>query len=171
MDLLATIRIMITYVALIRGIMPTNPNMKGEKLKATFETLKLKNVKPVIASGNVVFQSEIKDVKKLETQLEQAMEKQLGFKRAVIVRGKQELEKLIKKDPFKNIEDKKPNYLLVTFFKDNKKELCTVIKLTEGKTPDFMRDTEKKYGKDITTRTWKTISRILKAMEAVDLLA
>ncbi len=155
---------MTTYVALIRGIGPTNPNMKGTKLKAAFETLKLKNVTPVIASGNVVFQSELKDVGQLETKLEQVMDKQLGFRRAVIIRSKEELEKLIKKNPFKGVEDKKPNYLIVTFFKDKKKELCTVIKLTEGKTPDFMRDVEKKYGKEITTRTWKTVSRILKAM-------
>ncbi len=153
-----------TYVALIRGIGPGNPNMKGEKLKAAFETLKLKNVTPVIASGNVVFQTDSEDEAKLETKLEQTMQKQLGFQRAVIIRSKEALEKLIKKDPFKGIEDKKPNYLIVTFFKDRKKELSTVLKLTEGSTPDFMRDLEKIHGKDITTRTWKTVGRILKAM-------
>jgi uncharacterized protein (DUF1697 family) len=158
---------MTTYVALIRGIGPTNPNMKGAKLKATFETLKLKNVIPVIASGNVVFQSDTKDVSKLELQLEETMYKQLGFRRSVIIRSKEDLEKLVKKDPFKNIEDKKPNYLIVTFFKDGKKELPTVLKLTEGKTPDFMRDIEKKHGKEITTRTWKTIGRILKKMDVL----
>lgn len=161
-------RTMTTYVALIRGIGPTNPNMKGEKLKAAFETLKLKNVKPVIASGNVVFQSNSKGIAKLETQLEQTMHKQLGFKRAVIIRSKEELEKLVKKDPFRGIEDRKPNYLIVTFFKDKKKELCTVIKVAEGKTPDFMREVEKKHGKEITTRTWKTVGRILKAMESIE---
>jgi hypothetical protein len=41
------------YVALLRGIMPTNPNMKGEKLKAVFEGLGFSNVHTVIASGNV----------------------------------------------------------------------------------------------------------------------
>ncbi len=159
---------MTTYVALIRGIMPTNPNMKGTSLKAVFEMLKLQNVTPVIASGNVVFQSDTKDITKLETSLEKIMEKELGFKRDVIIRSEGELKKIVKKDPFINIEDKKPNYLVVTFFKDRKKELCTVIKLTEGKTPDFMRGAEKKYGKQITTRTWKTVGRILKVMGKLD---
>jgi uncharacterized protein (DUF1697 family) len=156
-----------TYVALIRGIGPTNPNMRGVKLKATFETLKLKNVTPVIASGNVVFQSNMKDTAQLETKLEHAMSTQLGFQRSVIIRSKEELEKLVKKNPFKGVEDKKPNYLIVTFFKDKKKELCTVLKLTEGKTPDFMREIERMHGKKITTRTWKTIGRILNIMNTI----
>lgn len=112
-----------TYVALIRGIMPTNPNMKGASLKSAFEILKLNNVTPVIASGNVVFQSDSKDVAKLETDLENIMEKMLGFKRSVIVRNREELERLVKKNPFKNIEDKKPNYLVVTFFQRQKKRI------------------------------------------------
>ncbi|MDB5204102.1 MAG: hypothetical protein JWP09_130 [Candidatus Taylorbacteria bacterium] len=159
---------MTTYVALIRGIMPTNPNMKGASLKTAFEMLNLENVTPVIASGNIVFQSDTKDITKLEAELEKVMEKNLGFKRDVIIRSQEDLERLVKKDPFKNIEDKKPNYLVVTFFKDRKKELCATIKLTEGKTPDFMREVEKNYGKQITTRTWKTVGRILKAMEKFD---
>ena len=44
-----------TYVALLRGIGPTNPNMHPAKLKGAFEKMGLKNVKTVIASGNVVF--------------------------------------------------------------------------------------------------------------------
>jgi hypothetical protein len=53
----------------------------------------------------------------------------------------------------------------VTFFKTRTPELCTVIKLTEGKTPDFMRNVEREYGKALTSRTWKTIARILKKMK------
>lgn len=158
---------MITYVALLRGIMPTNPNMKSEKLKAVFESLKFKNVTTVIASGNIVFQDSSSDTAKLEQKIERALDEQLGFKRSAIVRTQDELMKLAKKDPFKGVEDKKPNYLVVTFFKDRKKELCTVINLDAGKTPDFMRDIEKKHGKELTTRTWKTIGRILTTMEKI----
>jgi uncharacterized protein (DUF1697 family) len=157
---------MTTYVALIRGIMPTNPNMKGEKLKQVFESLSFKNVATVIASGNVVFDTDSKNTATLETKIEKAMHTQLGFERSTMVRSREELEQLVKNDPFKGIEDKKPNYLIVTFFKDRKKEHCTVLNTDDAKTPDFMRDMEKKYGKEITTRTWKTIGRILAKMEA-----
>jgi len=152
---------MTSYVALIRGIMPQNPNMHGSKLRDVFESLGFKNVQTVIGSGNVVFETASKKEAALETKIENALLKQLHFKRAVIVRSRKEIERLVKKNPFKGIKDEKPNYLVVTFFKNRKKELCTVLDLESGKTPAFMSDLEKKHGKDITTRTWKTIGRIL----------
>jgi uncharacterized protein (DUF1697 family) len=155
---------MITYVALLRGIMPTNPNMKSEKLKKTFESLGYERVETVIASGNVVFDSPSKSVVALETKIEAALPKRLGFKSTTIIRSREELERLVKRNPFKNIKDERPNYLVVTFFKDRRREVCTALDTTEAGTPDFMRSLEKAHGKELTTRTWKTIGRILKKM-------
>ena len=155
---------MTTYVALLRGIMPMNPNMRGEKLKGVFESLGFNGVKTVIASGNVIFETSSKNISVLETKIEKALTAQLGFKSATMVRSKQVLEQLVKSDPFKGIKDERPNYLVVTFFKDNKKELCTTIDLNVAKGADFMRTLEKAHGKDITSRTWKTIGRILAKM-------
>jgi uncharacterized protein (DUF1697 family) len=155
---------MATYVALLRGITPMNPNMKGEKLKGVFESLGFKHVATVIASGNVVFESTSKNVSALEAKIEKALPEQLGFTSTTIVRSQEDLLRLVKKDPFKGIKDEKPNYLIVTFFKDRKEEVCTVINIWTGKTPEFMRDMEKNHGKQITTRTWKTVHRILKKM-------
>jgi hypothetical protein len=42
--------------------------------------------------------------------------------------------------------------------------ICSVIDFTSTKTPDLMLWLEKKFGKEITTRTFKTVERILKAM-------
>jgi uncharacterized protein (DUF1697 family) len=153
------------YVALLRGIMPTNPNMKGERLKSVFEELGFTDVHPVIASGNVIFDSPSKNPKVLEARIEKALPEMLGFSSTTIVRTRQDLEALVKKNPFAGVRDEKPNYLLVTFFKNRRPELCTVLKLTEGKTPEFMRKLEQEHGKAITSRTWKTIARILKKME------
>jgi uncharacterized protein (DUF1697 family) len=155
---------MTTYVALLRGIMPMNPNMKGEKLREVFESLGFKNVTTVIASGNVVFDSSTKDTSLLEGKIEKALPSQLGFKSTTIVRSREELERFAKKNPFKGTRDEKPNYLVVTFFKNRKDELCTVLNLTDSDTSLFMRNLEKKHGKDITTRTCKTVGRILKKM-------
>ena len=157
---------MTTYVALLRGIMPMNPNMKSERLKALFESLGFKKVHTVIASGNVVFGSSSTNMAALEAKIEKALPQKLDFTSTTIIRSRAELEALVKKNPFKGVKDEKPNYLVVTFFKDRRKELCTTIDLSSGKTPDFMRELEKKHGKAMTTRTWKTIHRILKKMEA-----
>lgn len=147
--------------------MPTNPNMRGEKLRTVFTNLGFVNVHTVIASGNVIFDSSSKNPATLEKKIELALSKQLGFSSCTMVRSSIEIETLIKKDPFKKIKDEKPNYLVVTFFKDRKPELATVIDLHAGKTPDFMAKLEKQHGKELTTRTWKTVLRILKKMESV----
>jgi uncharacterized protein (DUF1697 family) len=115
-----------------------------------------------------VFQTRTKSISSLETKIEKAFVTQLGFSSATIIRSKEELEALVTKNPFKGVRDEKPNYLVVTFFKDRKKELCTNINLNEGNGSDFMRMIEKTHGKDITTRTWKTVNRILVKMKSLD---
>jgi len=144
--------------------MPGNPNMRSAKLKSFFESLGFKNVATVIGSGNIIFESSSKNAAALEAKIEKALPQRLGFKSTTIIRNKEELGRLVKKDPFKGMRDEKPNYLVVTFFKDRRKELCTAIDLTGSKTPDFMRKLEKEHGKEMTTRTWKTVGRILKKM-------
>lgn len=160
---------MTTYVALLRGIMPGNPNMRSNKLKAAFESAGFKNVATVIGSGNVVFRSSSKNTMAIETKIEKMLPAQLGFNSTTIVRSKEELELLVRKNPFKGVTDEKPNYLIVTFFKNRQKELCTVVDLRLGNgTPVFMSTLEKKHGKALTTRTWKTVGRILAKMESRD---
>jgi uncharacterized protein (DUF1697 family) len=154
-----------TYVALLRGVMPTNPNVKGEKLKKAFESLGFKHVATVLASGNVVFDSPSKTVAALEAKIEKALHDELAFKTAAIVRGREELERLVKSEPFKGVKgDATTSYSIVTFFKDRRGERCTVIDRTSESTTDYMRALEKEHGKTITTRTWKTIGRILTKM-------
>lgn len=155
---------MTKYVALLRGIMPMNPNMKSAKLKGFFEDLGFSNVATVIASGNVVFESSSNNSNALEEKIEKELPQKLGFKSTTIIRSEDELKKLVSKNPYKGVKDEKPNYLLVTFFKDRRPELCSVIDLSSSKTPNFMGKIDKEFGKSITSRTWKTVHRILKAM-------
>ena len=141
-----------------------NPNMRGEKLRQVFNSLGFSNVSTVIASGNVVFDSTSTSPTSLETKIEEALPRILGFNSTTIVRSRSELEALAAKNPFKGVLDEKPNYLVVTFFKDRQEQLCRVLDMSLEKTPNFMAEVEKKYGKAITTRTWKTVHRILKRM-------
>jgi uncharacterized protein (DUF1697 family) len=158
------------YVAMLRGIMPMNPNMRGEKLRSVFEGLKFSNVHTVISSGNVIFDSPLKNQATLEAKIEKELPKRLGFASTTIIRSKEELEALVKKNPFKGAPHNERSYLIVTFFKNRNQVrgdiLCNIIDTKDAKTPDLMRGLEKKYGKQITTRTWATIGRILKKIEA-----
>lgn len=85
------------YVAFLRGIMPMNPNMRGEKLREVFESLGFTKVATVIASGNVIFDSPSKSVTALEKKIESALPEKLGFTSTTIIRSQEEIEKLMKK--------------------------------------------------------------------------
>jgi uncharacterized protein (DUF1697 family) len=155
---------MTTYTAFIRGIGPTNPNMRNEKLRGVFEKLGFEDVKTVISSGNVVFSSKSKNVGKLENIIEKALTLRLGLENAVFVRSKDELDGLIRCDPFKGKEHGRKSYLIVTFTKGKPQEIFNVLDTTKGKTVDFMAKLEKEHGKVITTRTWQTVKRIVEKM-------
>jgi uncharacterized protein (DUF1697 family) len=177
---------MTKYIALLRGIAPTNPNMRNDKLRGVFEKLGFENVKTVISSGNVIFESPSRSIRKLEESIEKALPEELGFKSTTIIRSQGQLQKLVDKNPFQGMEHSQKSSLNVTFLKkkrrtgikflhksDNRDDqllgmyngaICSVIDLTSAKTPNLMVWLEKKLGKEITTRIWKTVERILKAM-------
>ena len=177
---------MTKYVALLRGITPTNPNMRNDKLRGVFEKLGFENIKTVISSGNVVFESPSRSVRELEDRIENAFPEELGFNSTTIIRSQKQVQQLVDKNPFQGMEHSQTSSLNVTFLKQKRKidikfpynvenrdytllgmydgAICSVIDLTSAKTPDLMIWLEKQFGKEITTRTWKTVERILKAM-------
>lgn len=174
-----------TYVALLRGIGPMNPNMHPAKLKGAFEKMGFRNVRTVIASGNVVFEASSKVEEALEGKIEAALPKLLGFSSTAILRSREDLEKLVAKDPYKGAVHSPKNYTLVTFLKKHsrklrtfarkgpgfnvcgvfKRELCVAIDLQNTHTPDMMLKLEREFGKEITSRTWKTVQRIAERMK------
>jgi len=92
---------MTKYVALLRGIGPSNPNMRNDKLRALFEKLGFSHVQTVLSSGNILFESRSKNAKKLEEAIEKALPKEFGFTSTTIIRSQAQLQKLVNKNPFK----------------------------------------------------------------------
>ena len=178
---------MAQYVALLRGIAPSNPNMHQAKLKGVLEGLGFAQVRPVISSGNVVFESAERRASALEARMEAAWPVQLGFTSTTLVRSRRDLERIVALDPFAGLEHTKETYLLVTFFKRRAKlpfsppfqaegrpwrivaaadrVVFTVIDTTTGETPDLMGWMDRAFGKEVSSRTWKTVHRILTVME------
>ncbi len=174
---------MSAYVALLRGITPSNPSMRNENLQGVFEDIGFQNVQTVISSGNVLFETGSRNVTELEAIIEKAIFKQLNFKSTTIVHSKEDLQSFINENPFENLKDTSQLKLNVTFLKNkpnteiefpyqsiNKgfvvlgsynRAICSIVDLSKGKTSDLMRWMEKEFGTDITTRTWKTVGRIM----------
>lgn len=176
------------YVAMLRGIGPGNPNMTREKFKAFFEELGFTGVQVVLASGNIIFETPSQDRAALAEQIESALPTKLGFSRNAVIRSQAELQRLIDQDPFQGAEmaHNKSVYLLITFLRQPQPipfklpftpegkpftllgasigAIYGSVDLSSSKTPDYMAWLEKQFGKDITSRTPKTIRLILSRM-------
>lgn len=173
--------LMISYVAFLRGI-----NVNGRKvvmgdLQHVFEELGFTQVKTLIASGNVFFASLENDREKLRKNIEEKLEKYFAFSIPVILRTREDVEDLVKQNPFYGISrsDEKGVRLQVTLFDHeitgefpmhkngftmfliNKKALGSVV-YPEGKTTELMTFIDKTFGKNATTRNWNTLVKIIK---------
>jgi uncharacterized protein (DUF1697 family) len=177
---------MAKYAALLRGIGPSNPNMHQKKLVGVLEDLAFSNVQAVISSGNVIFESPSRDTTTLEAKIEKAWPEKLDFNSTTIIRSQEQLQKIIDSDPFKGLEHGRASYLMVTFFKNPTKipfklhyqppnkpykligaldgALFTVTDNSQIPTTDLMTWLERQFGKEITSRTYLTVQRILKKM-------
>jgi len=175
---------MTAYAALIRGIGPGDPRKSNDSLRAVLEELGFTGVRPVISSGNVVFESDEADPEALGDRIEAAWPELRGFSATTIVRSKAQLEHLVERLPFGDLPHGPQSYQLVTFFKQPVAEaatpppelsavrtlglvdgaLCSVNDTTLAGTPDVMKWVEKTYGKALTSRTPLTLRRILGKM-------
>jgi uncharacterized protein (DUF1697 family) len=161
--------------------------MHGAKLKGVLDDLGFRNVQTLISSGNVLFESSSKDSAAMEAKIEAAWPQKLGFNSTTIIRSQDELKGLVAKNPYKGVDHSRQNYQLVTFFKKPLKSelkfpftpehkaytllgqyqnaIYSRVDTTGAKTPDFMLWLERQFGKEITSRTYKTVQRIIKKME------
>lgn len=166
------------YVALIRGIAPSNPNMSNTNLRRVIESLGYKNVQSVISSGNVIFSSDESDEGAIAKKITAALQRELSIPGYTIVRSQAELERLIAKKPFGATPHPSRTYQTVTFLGEPHDTDVTdsdVVKLVyknarlrcyaaeSGMT--LMPKLDKIYGKTNTTRTLKTVERIVKKMQ------
>src|SRR5579864_560232 len=172
------------YAAFLRGInVGGNTLIKMNDLKKTFESLGFENVVPVLASGNVVFESAKAEPSVLKRNIEDVVAKRFKVQVKAILRTAGQLLDLLKSNPFKadllsaqtklhvtfisddtdtqeklSIRHPSPDFQIVQIFKG---EILSVVDLSKkARTPELMSFLEKRFGKGITTRTWNTIEKI-----------
>ena len=86
---------MTKYVALLRGInVGGNAKVEMVRLRAVFESLGHTNVSTYINSGNVLFESDKKDVLLLTGAIEHALKKEFGFPISTLLRDERTLRKV-----------------------------------------------------------------------------
>ncbi len=172
----------IPHAAFLRGINVGGNNLiKMSDLKQAFESMGFTNVKTLLASGNVLFDAAKKVASKT---IEQQLEKKYDRHISVIVRTVDELKDLADGEPFKKIRvtpqvrlyisllpEKPASKLKIPYVSPDKsfeilqvrgKDICSVLTLSpDVHTPDAMKIIEKEFGKNVTTRNWNTIMKIV----------
>ncbi|MDB5186142.1 MAG: hypothetical protein JWL85_665 [Candidatus Saccharibacteria bacterium] len=88
------------YVALLRGINVGGKNLiKMTELKACFERNGFDNVASYIQSGNILFESNEKDMPKLESQIEQMLSKNFNYNARIVLRSHKQMKSVIAQAP------------------------------------------------------------------------
>ena len=172
------------YIALLRGI-----NVGGQKkikmidLKNMFESLRFKNVKTYIQSGNVIFDYQSIDIINLTNQIENKITETFGFSVKTLIFTEEEIRNIVNNNPFvkePNIELDKlhviflldipdpSTVMLLDIRKEENEKFLIISKVVYlycpngyGKTKlnNFMF--EKKLKTVATTRNWKTLNNIV----------
>ena len=156
--------------------MPTNCKMPA--LRAAFEAAGFTDVKTLLGSGNVVFTARAASPATIERKAEQAMHEQLGQAFLTIVRPVDDLRKILETDPYKSFPKRPQAKRIMTFVRDQpSKKLKLPIELEGARIlamqagvifsdympnprgPIFMTLIEKTFGKEVTTRTWDTVTK------------
>ena len=170
------------YVAFLRGInVGGNVLIKMTELQAEFEKARFEDVKTILASGNVMFESNEQNPDKITHKIEAFLKKKWKREITVFVRTIDELQRMAAMQPFKGVTVTPNTRRYVTFLYEFSRglkipELPTNVKITRMKddavftvvelspdldTPDSMASLNKALGPKITARNWNTVEKIL----------
>ena len=168
------------YVAFLRGVSPLNAKMPD--LKRSFEAAGFTEVRTLLSSGNVVFNSRASTEALLAKKAEKAMNAELGRSFGTIVRKVSHLQALLDAEPFSRYRLPPQAKRVITFLRTapagkielpaerdgarileiaGTEVLCTYVPGPKG--PVFMPVLERTFGKDITTRTVDTVRKCAEA--------
>jgi uncharacterized protein (DUF1697 family) len=157
-------------------------NAKMPELKQAFEAAGFTDVKTVLSSGNVAFSTRAASERSLQRKAEAAMSRRLGQAFLTIVRPADALREMLASDPYRPFRLSAAAKRIVTFLRDEPSaELALPVELhgarilvqqgrevfsaylPSPKGPVFMGLIEKTFGKELTTRTWDTVTKVARA--------
>lgn len=108
-----------TVISMLRGVNVGGHNkIKMDALRALYESLKFTGCQTFIQSGNVIFKTKERNLAKLTSQIQTAIERSFGFRPDVILRTSDELRDVIARNPFAKRRGIEPGKLIIAFLAD-----------------------------------------------------
>ncbi len=176
------------YVAFLRGInVGGHHKVPMAQLRQELERMGFENVVTILNSGNILFEADDHNPIKLEQEISEHLQNVFGFSVPTLLRKSDIIFSLNNDNPFRNIEITENTRLYVSFLREEPetdlpipwssedgsykiikkkdKTVISVLDLSKSKTPKAMEALERCFGKNITTRNWNTILRLIKKLE------
>ena len=168
---------------MLRGINVAQKWIGMERLRATFETLGLSEIRTYVQSGNVVFQTKQGSLARLSKDITEQIRRDFDFDVPVLIRTLEEMEEIVASNPF--VKDKEIDHskLHVTFLAEapatatvrgleplaSKSERFRVLGREVylycpdgyGRTKLSNNAIERKLSLIGTTRNWRTVNALL----------
>ena len=181
---------MTVIIALLRGVNVVGHNkIKMEDLREICSSLKLRDVRTYVQSGNVVFRTAEADMIKLSRRIEDAIGRSHGFRPSVICRTAAELHAAAARNPFASRTDVDPGKLGVFFLAGELtseararllqikaepeelrigiQELFIYFPNGMGRPKLSMPAVERAVGTPMTCRNWNTVTKLLEMAEEI----
>ncbi|UIR57157.1 DUF1697 domain-containing protein [Sphingobacterium sp. SRCM116780] len=173
------------YIAILRGINVSGHHIiKMEALRNSLQALDFQHVKTYIQSGNIIFQSDIRDVLALEQKIKHMILQDFGYEIPCLVIRSNDLKTILNQNPLLTDKNKDQSYFHVTLL-SKVPEIQDLSLIVDKKQPDeeiFLIDRavylycpngygktkltnnfiESKLKVSATTRNWKTLHELLK---------
>ncbi|WP_159523361.1 DUF1697 domain-containing protein [Sunxiuqinia indica] len=169
------------YVVFMRGInVGGNKKVPMNQLKDVLTRNGYHNVKTLLASGNVVFESEEERIRLVQSIIEEAF----GFSIPTIVFPFDYIKAIVENQPFKDVETASTIKCNVTFSQaelktslsipfQNEDGSFRILQVTDHsvfwmsdtskiKTTEVMKLLDREFGKEITTRNYNTVVKLAK---------
>lgn len=164
--------------------------IKMDVLRKLYESLGFQDVRTYVQSGNVVFRAEARGLAQIATGIEEAIQREFGFRPAVLLRTVGELRKAIAQNPFSKRRGIEPSRLLITFLaKEPEPTACERIRAIKAEPEEIhlrgrelyiyypngmarpkvpWTTVEKILQVSGTGRNWNSVTKLLEIAEEID---
>ncbi|KIQ26831.1 pyridoxamine 5-phosphate oxidase [Variovorax paradoxus] len=100
------------HVALLRGVNVNGITIKSADLKALFVELGFDDVRTVLASGNVLFDTDASDAGALRKRIEHALRERFGYDAWIVLLTQKQVAGMAEAYPFERIDEERHPYLV-----------------------------------------------------------
>lgn len=105
------------FIALLRGINIGKIKILMKDLRQLMEDEGFQDVQTYIQTGNILFRTDLTDISALESRIEKAIHHQFGFNITVFITERQELEQVIRSQPFKELSEQEKGRIYIALYK------------------------------------------------------